>query len=83
MVGPAVPATTAVTPAPSVPPASSTPTPSLPMPNPPEPRFSYLALNTASIASIAPHITVNTQVRYCLIKVCIYNTLGFTNDRIW
>ncbi|RZF38916.1 hypothetical protein LSTR_LSTR005163 [Laodelphax striatellus] len=54
-----------VTPAP-VAVSSSTPTPgggmSTPTMNPPEPRFSYAQLNVNNIASLAPHITVNTQL---------------------
>uniref|UniRef100_A0A1B6IPJ6 CCR4-NOT transcription complex subunit 1 n=1 Tax=Homalodisca liturata TaxID=320908 RepID=A0A1B6IPJ6_9HEMI len=51
----------APTPAPP-PPTSSTPTPGLAPANPPEPRFSYVALNTANISSIAPLVTINSQI---------------------
>lgn len=52
----------APTPAPTVPPPSTTPTPGLSLANPPEPRFSYNALNTSNIAGITQLITVNSQV---------------------
>lgn len=50
------------TPAPTVPPPSTTPTPGLALANPPEPRFSYNALNTSNIAGISQLITINGQV---------------------
>lgn len=62
MVGPVVPTVTSNTPAATPAPSSSTPTPSLPANNPPEPRFSFSAFNTTSISSIAPLITVNSQL---------------------
>jgi len=46
----------------STPAPVSTPTPTLAPTNPPEPRFSYVALNTANITSINPLITINSQL---------------------
>lgn len=39
-------------------------TPTLTALNPPEPRFSYLALSVSNTASIANLITINSQVNF-------------------
>ncbi|XP_063227280.1 CCR4-NOT transcription complex subunit 1 isoform X2 [Bacillus rossius redtenbacheri] len=49
------------TPATPAAPITTTPTSSLPA-GPPEPRFSYMDLNVTSVNTIAPHITINSQL---------------------
>lgn len=50
------------TPPTSVAPTNTTPTSNLPA-GPPDPRFSYMDISVAGIGSLAPHVTVNGQVR--------------------
>ncbi|XP_067012333.2 CCR4-NOT transcription complex subunit 1 isoform X3 [Anabrus simplex] len=49
------------TPPTSVAPTNTTPTSNLPA-GPPDPRFNYMDISVSGIASLAPHITVNSQL---------------------
>ena len=62
-IGPVTTATMITQPAPPV-----NTTPSLPS-GPPEPRFNYMDISVSAIANIAPHITINNQVRKLVSSV--------------
>lgn len=64
-----IPISAAATPPTSVAPTNTTPTPNMP-PAPPDPRFSYMDISTAAVGSLAPHVTVNSQV--CILFITAY-----------